>query len=66
MPCCYAHQVYNGPETLKRHLGCYFVCDIQRTSELEAADYIVDWQEIPPEITPKNRIISTSPKPNKG
>lgn len=65
MPCCYAHQVYNGPETLKRHLGVTLCVDIQRTSELEAANYMVDWQEIPPEITPKNRIISASPKSDK-
>lgn len=62
MPCCYAHQVYKGPDTLKRHLGVTLCVDIQRTSELEQANYTVDWQEIPPEITPKNRIIAASPK----
>jgi hypothetical protein len=61
MPCCYAHQVYQGPETLKRHLGVTLCVDIQRTMQLETAHYSVDWQEIPPEITPKNRIISASP-----
>ena len=61
MPCCYAHQVYRGPDTLKKHLGVSLCVDIQRTMKLEAGFYNVDWQEIPPEITPKNRIISASP-----
>ena len=64
MPCCYAHQVYKGPETLKRNLGVNLCVDIQRTRELEQANYMVDWQEIPPEITPKNRIIAASPRTN--
>ena len=62
MPCCYAHQVYQGPDTLKKHLGVSLCIDIQRTMNLEKNNYAVDWQEIPPEITPKNRIISASPK----
>lgn len=61
MPCCYAHQVYQGPDTLKKHLGVSLCVDIQRTMLLEINNYSVDWQEIPPEITPKNRIISASP-----
>ena len=61
MPCCYAHQVYQGPDTLKKHLGVTLCVDIQRTMSLEINQYSVDWQEIPPEITPKNRIISASP-----
>ena len=65
MPCCYAHQVYQGPETLKRHLGVNLCVDIQRTMNLEEEGYLVDWQEIPPEITPKNRIISASPHPQR-
>ena len=60
MPCCYAHQVYQGPETLKKHLGVTLCVDIQRTVSLEERGYLVDWQEIPPEITPKNRILSAS------
>lgn len=65
MPCCYAHQVYRGPETLKRHLGVNLCVDIQRTEDLENLGYRVDWQEIPSEITPKNRIISASMTSNK-
>ena len=61
MPCCYTHQVYQGPETLKRHLGVTLCVDIQRTLNLNARGYQVDWQEIPHVITPKNRIIAASP-----
>lgn len=61
MPCCYTHQVYRGPETLKRHLGVTLCVDMQRTLDLHARGYQVDWQEIPPTITPKNRIIAASP-----
>ena len=46
MPCCYAHQVYQGPETLKRHLGVSLCVDIQRTMKVEESG-VIDWQEIP-------------------
>lgn len=61
MPCCYAHQSYQGPETLKRHLGVNLCVDLERIQSLHRLGYQVDWLEIPPEITPKNRIIAASP-----
>ena len=63
MPCCYTHQVYSGPETLKRHLGVTLCVDIQRTTQLSDLGYEVAWQELPPSITPKNRIIAATPRP---
>ena len=61
MPCCYTHQVYRGPETLKKHLGVTLSVDVQRTLDLNEGGYQVEWQEIPPAITPKNRIIAATP-----
>ena len=61
MPCCYTHQVYQGPITLKRHLGVALCVDIQRTLMLSTRGSQVDWQEIPQVITPKNRIIAATP-----
>ena len=61
MPCCYAQQSYRGPEALKRHLGAGLSLDIQRTYDLEGRGYQVSWQELPPEVSPMNRIISASP-----
>ena len=61
MPCCYAQQSYRGPEALKRHLGVGLSLDIKRTYDLEGRGYQVSWQELPPEVSPMNRIISASP-----
>lgn len=61
MPCCYAHQSYQGPDTLKKHLGVNLCVDLQRTNVLHDQGYQVDWLELPPVITPKNRIIAASP-----
>jgi|GEM_PF-447819 len=61
MPCCYAQQTYRGPETIRRQLGAGLSIDIQRTYDLEARGYQVSWQEVPPEVTPMNRVISASP-----
>jgi len=65
MPCCYAQQSYRGPETIRRQLGAGLSIDIQRTYDLEARGYQVSWQELPPEVSPMNRIISASP-PKQG
>lgn len=61
MPCCYAQQTYRGPDTVRRHLGAGLSIDIQRTYQLEAQGYQVSWQEVPPEVTPMNRVLSASP-----
>lgn len=61
MPCCYAQQTYKGPDALRRHLGAGLSIDIQRTYDLEALGYQVSWQEVPPEVTPMNRVLSASP-----
>ncbi len=61
MPCCYAQQTYRGPVALRQHLGAGISIDIQRTYDLEALGYQVSWQEVPPEVTPMNRILSASP-----
>jgi hypothetical protein len=67
MPCCYAQQSYRGPETIRRQLGAGLSIDIQRTYDLEARGYQVSWQELPPEVSPMNRIISASPpSPSRG
>jgi hypothetical protein len=61
MPCCYAQQTYRGPEAMRRHLGAGLSIDIERTYALERDGYQVSWQEVPPEVTPMNRVLSASP-----
>ncbi len=63
MPCCYAQQTYRGPNAIRLNLGAGLGIDIQRTYDLEAIGYQVSWQEVPPEVTPMNRILAASPPP---
>ena len=55
------------PQVLENHLGRGMSCDIHRTYELHEAGYSVHWGVLPPEVTPKNRlVIACLPAPGKG
>ena len=57
MPCCYTGTDYEVPYGIKRVLGVSMSADIRRCFQLQEAGYHVDFNTIPSEITPMNRII---------
>ncbi len=58
MPCCYNRASQGvAPEVLRRALGAEVAMDVDRTYRLVGAGYKVDWDEIPAEITPMNRVL---------
>lgn len=58
MPCCYSSEHgCRAPETIRLAFGPELARDIHRTYRLDHAGYLVKWDYIPKEITPKNRII---------
>jgi hypothetical protein len=67
MPCCYQPPppLAGGlslPTTLQFELGIDLACDIHRTYQLQAVHrYQVDWAAIPKAITPKNRLLISTP-----
>lgn len=61
LPCCHAKASAPGPRSLSRALGSGMSTDIHRTYRLEAAGYVTRWSEIPPAITPMNRVIEAWP-----
>ncbi len=61
MPCCYPPKIKEKYEFLRDVLGVVLTLDIQRTQELQALDYQVQWLEISSRITQMNRIILALP-----
>ncbi|MEL6906766.1 MAG: methyltransferase domain-containing protein [Planctomycetota bacterium] len=61
LPCCRPHRRHAAPDALKRALGADVAIDVHRTYALEAAGYWTWWDEIAPEITPMNRLITARP-----
>ena len=57
LPCCYPRRACRAPLALQTAFGLKAAFDIDRTYRLEAANYRVRWAELPPEITPMNRIL---------
>jgi hypothetical protein len=57
MPCCYTGTDFDVPYGIKRILGVSMSADIRRCFKLQEAGYHVDFNTIPSEITPMNRII---------
>jgi hypothetical protein len=66
MPCCYYQTALDGPRAAREALGAELATDVHRTYRLEAAGYDVDWQAVPAEITPMNRILVASPARPEG
>ena len=57
LPCCYPRRACQAPLAVQTAFGLNAAFDIDRTYRLEAAGYRVRWAEIPPEITPMNRVL---------
>lgn len=57
MPCCASRRAYEGSSALLQALGVATTHDVARTLRLESAGYRVAWKHVPPEITPRNRIL---------
>ena len=57
LPCCYPRSKCPAPLALQTRFGPETAFDIDRTYRLEAAGFQVRWAEIPPVITPMNRIL---------
>jgi hypothetical protein len=70
LPCCHDLDV-NDPGPLKGWVDGPLAIDIRRAQRLEARGYRVWTQTIPPEITPKNRLLlgvpagSLEPEPGR-
>lgn len=56
LPCCRNHR-YPLPPSLRKALGADIAIDVDRTYRLHAAGFHVRWDEIPPSITPMNRVL---------
>lgn len=63
LPCCHPERAMPGPPTLGRALGIGTATDVHRTYRLHAAGYRTRWSEIPPTVTPMNRVIAGWPEP---
>jgi len=61
LPCCYPKRACAAPEAVQTALGFETAYDIDRTYRIEAAGYRAWWAEIPPVITPMNRVIYGRP-----
>jgi len=59
LPCC--HEVRHAPATLDAWMDPALALDVERVHRLERADYDVWTQVIPPDITPKNRLLLARP-----
>lgn len=57
LPCCYPRTECEAPLAIQTQFGLETAFDIHRTYILEQANYQVRWAEIPPQITPMNRVI---------
>jgi hypothetical protein len=59
LPCC--HDVEAAPALLGGWMDRALAVDVARAQRLERAGYGVWTQTIPPEITPKNRLLLGRP-----
>ena len=57
LPCCYPRAACKAPQSVQLALGFETAFDVDRTYRMEQAGYQVRWAEIPPQITPMNRVI---------
>jgi hypothetical protein len=55
LPCC--HEARHAPATLDAWMEPALALDVERVHRLERAAYDVWTQVIPPDITPKNRLV---------
>ena len=62
LPCCYPRSACRAPLALQTAFGLEAAFDIDRTYRLEGANYRVRWAELPPEITPMNRVLYAQPR----
>jgi hypothetical protein len=65
MPCCYPPKIKEKYEFLRDILGVVLTLDIQRTQELQALGFQVQWLAISPKITQMNRLILSLPQAPK-
>ena len=61
LPCCRHHRSHPSPPCLKQELGGDVAIDVDRTYRLFRAGYHVRWEEIPPGISPMNRVLIGNP-----
>ena len=64
LPCC--HDVRNAPARLDGWMDAALAQDVDRAQRLAVAGYDVWTQTIPPDITPKNRLLVGAPRPRTG
>lgn len=60
LPCC--HDVGDAPEMLAGWMDPALALDVERAHRLARAGYDVWTQSIPPDITPKNRLLLGAPR----
>jgi hypothetical protein len=60
LPCC--HDVRDSPERLGGWMDAALALDVERAQRLSRAGYDVWTQVIPPDITPKNRLLLGAPR----
>lgn len=60
LPCC--HEAAAAPAMLEGWLDPALAMDVERAQRLERARYAVWTQLIPPDITPKNRLLIGTPR----
>ena len=61
LPCC--HEAGGAPATLEGWMDPALAQDVDRAQRLAVAGYDVWTQTIPPDITPKNRLLAGAPRP---
>lgn len=66
LPCCRPHRRSPAPPAVALAVGADVAWDIDRTYRLEAAGYHVRWDELPPAITPMNRVLVGYPRSGQG
>ena|SRR5690349_19411366 len=64
LPCC--HDVRHAPAMLAGWMDAALAQDVDRAQRLAGADYDVWTQAIPPDITPKNRLLLGHPTQGAG
>lgn len=64
LPCCHAHGL-DAPSGLEGWLDGSLAIDVERAERLRRAGYRVYTQQIPTEITPKNRLLIAEPITNR-
>jgi len=61
LPCC--HESRGASPLLEGWMDAALAVDVERAQRLERAGYEVWTQRIPPDITPKNRLLVGAPRP---